>query len=549
MNRIERNKKKIFNKKNILSASVKLSMFICVHLWLILLLSCQPAPTDLRAFAPAETLVYLETGNLAKTLNALTENEIFTKLAASQKDFSALENVQFAVAVTGFETAEKQVTDEQAILNFKPRFVAVADTHTWQFQTVSLVKNKLGEFVGGIYGGEVNLEISDKNGGRWFEWTARDGRKAFAFVQNSLIFFGNDAAAVEKSLAVKRGENDSLLKNENFTGVYQSSDKSLAFGYVSSEGIAQIANIAAAKTAVETSESDAPRSFIARVLPQIAQKSIKEIMWTARKTEQGIEDVFQIRTSPEVSTVLKETIVPTKGNRMNLAEFLPKDVYSATRYNLQNPLVSWRSLFLLAAKQTDELSGKILTVFAGSLFEPYGIADAETFLSAVDSEILTVRFDAEGENAVVLARVKDLETVKKSIAGISLKKTPENVSGSVVWKSEEGENAAAFTKENVLILGNAEQVAKFLQARQSGQNLAKNYVLKKFSESDAVAVTFGRDSVEKVIKVLGKKKTENLQAAASFLTETKFNDRGFERKTVSPFGFIGTILEQFETGN
>ena len=90
--------------------SVKSSVFICVHLWLIFLFSCASKPIDLRALAPAETLVYLETNDLAKTLNSLTDNKAFQELAKDKPDFSAFENVQVAVVVTGFEASEQKVT-------------------------------------------------------------------------------------------------------------------------------------------------------------------------------------------------------------------------------------------------------------------------------------------------------------------------------------------------------------------------------------------------------------------------------------------------------
>ena len=68
--------------------------------------------------------------------------------AATEKpDFSALENIQVAVVVTGFETSEKQLTDESAILNFKPHFVLIADTHHWKMTAVSIVENQIGNFV------------------------------------------------------------------------------------------------------------------------------------------------------------------------------------------------------------------------------------------------------------------------------------------------------------------------------------------------------------------------------------------------------------------
>ncbi len=522
-----------------------LSVFICVHLWIVFLSSCSSPPSDLRSSAPSDTLVYLETNDLEKMLGALTTSKAFQEAAKKTPDFSALKGMQVAVAVTGFEASENQVTTENSVLNFKPRFVAIADTHTWNRYTLQFTENNLGEFVNETYGGEVVLDSTDKNGGKSFVWTAKDGRKVFAFVQDSKIFFSNDETALEKSLAVFRGEADSLIKNESLAKMRDTAKDSLAFGYVSTDGIAQISNLAGVSTAMDATDDDEGRSFIAKVLPQVLRNSAKEIFWTATKTEQGIEDKYSISLMPETSAVVKETLIPATQNQSNFAEFTPSDIFGATRYNLQNPQIAWRSLLLVAGKNTDAVSAKILIQFSGSLLEPYGVADAETFLSAVDSEIWTANFDAEGDKSAAIVSVKDGEKLKKSIAEIDFKKPSEKLANAEVWKSADSTNAAAFT-ENKLILGEAESVLKCLQAKQNGQNFTKNAAWKKFGESNAVAVTFGKDSTEKVIDVLGESKNENLQMLTNFTTETRFNANGIERKTVSPFGLIGKILEQFE---
>ncbi len=535
------------NKRFYLSLSipfipVNLSVSICVYLWLIFLLSCNSQPTDLRAFAPAETLVYLETNDLGRTLDALTENKAFETLAKNKPDFSALEKMQLAIAVTGFETSQQQVTNENAVLKLKPRFVAIAETHAWNWQTLRFTENKLGGFVNEIYGSEVSLEMIDKSGGKWFVWTATDGRKLYAFVQNSRIFFGNDESAIEKCLVVGRGEADSLAKNgKNF----ENAKDALAFGYVSGEGIAQIANLIGVSTAIEATDEDGGRSFIAGILPPLLRNSVKEIFWTATKTNNGIEDKYSITTAPEVSSVFKEMLVPSNGNQTNSAEFLPSEIHSATRYNLKNPQIAWRSLLLVAAKQTDALSGKFLIEFSGGLLAPYGVSDAETFLSAIDSDILTAQFDAEGEKSVAIVGVKDLVILRKSIAEINFKTPGEKQGNAEIWKSKDGAIAAALT-ENKLILGDAESVANCLQAKQSGRNFTKNELYKTLTGSKSVAVTFGKDdSAEKIVGVLAEMKAENQRVTIYFLTETRFTDKGIERKIVSPFGLIGTILEKF----
>ena len=518
------------------------------HLWLFALLlftSCQTAPTNLRTFAPAGSIAYLEANDLGKTLNALTESGNFQKIAAIKTDFSVLEDVQMAIVVTGFETSEKQVTAEDAVLNFKPQFVAVADAHTWEWQTISLAENQLNSFVKGIYGDDTKLLNEDKDGGRWFVWMAKDGREVFAFVENSLIFFGNNREAIEKCLKVKSGASESLLKNENLTRAYSKNEENLTFGFVTSEGVKQIANYIGVSTALSATDEVAGRSFIASVLPQILQNTTEEIVWTSQKSGGGIEDNYEIFLKKETASVLAETLSAAAQTETNSSEFLPADVSSATKYNLENPLIAWRSLLLVTAKNTDQMSGKILVQFSNSLLESYVVKDAETFLSAVGSDILTARFDADGEKSAAIVTVKDLESVKKSLIDeINFKTPPEKIGNAEIWKSEEDEISAAFV-ENKLILGDSESVLKCLEAKRTGQNFTKNQIYKNFAASKAVAVTFAKDaeSAEKIANVLGKAK-ENANFSMNYLTETSFTNNKIERKTVSAFGLIGTILEQ-----
>jgi hypothetical protein len=500
----------------------------------------------LRTLAPAETLIYLETKDLSKTLDALTENKNFQEAAKTKPDFSALENVQFAVVITGFEASEKQITAENSVLNFKPHFVAVADTHAWNWQTISLTENQINSFVKETYGDEASLEKSDKNDGKWFAWTAKDESKVYAYVADSQIFFGNDAAAIEKCIAVKRGEADSLLKNESLSRAHAaSSENNLAFGYVSPEGVAQISNLAGVSVASDASEEAEGQSFIARVLPQILQKTTREIVWSAQRTGGGIEDKLSISLTAETVSVVKETLATSAENKTSSADFVPSSAFSVTRYNLKNPLIAWRSLLLVTAKNTDAMSGNLLIQFSGKLLESYGIAEAETFLSAIESDIITAQFDAEGEKSIVIATVKNAELVKKSLSEINFKAPPEKQSNAEIWQSEDKTSSAAFI-ENKLILGDAETVLKCLEAKQNGQNFTKNARFQKFIESNAVAVTFARDldSAEKIVEVLGDAKDENKKFITDYLTETRITEKGIERRSVSDFGLIGTILEQ-----
>jgi hypothetical protein len=249
----------------------------------------------------------------------------------------------------------------------------------------------------------------------------------------------------------------------------------------------------------------------------------------------------------EINSTFKEIFSPNAEIQTNSAEFLPSDVFSVTRYNLKNPLVAWRGLLLAMGKNTGVLSGKILAKFSNGLLESYGVSDAGTFLSQIDSDVLTAQFDADGDKSVVVVSVKDAEKIKKSISSeINFKTAPEKHGNADVWHSEDNQIAAAFV-EDKLILGDGEMVSKCLQAKENGQNFTKNAAFQKFNESKSTAFTFAKDtdSAKKIVEVLGNAKA-NENATTAYTTETRFTEKGIERRSVSAFGLLGTILEQLE---
>ena len=167
---------------------------------------CSSPRTDLRTVLPGDALVYIEAKDLHAVVTALSEVEAFRTAAAQPVNADVLEGIELAVAVTGFETTEQRLNDEASVLNFQPRFVVAAETRLWNFQVISFAEQSLGSFINEVYGGEVLLETTGRHQGTYFVWTAVDGRKAFAYAEGSLLFFGNDESAIERALAAKRGD-------------------------------------------------------------------------------------------------------------------------------------------------------------------------------------------------------------------------------------------------------------------------------------------------------------------------------------------------------
>jgi len=509
----------------------------------------KPTMVDLRSFAPQETLIYLESNSLGKSLRALTENESFRENSSVGKDLSVIDGIQIAVAVTGFKANEKKDASGQSTLNLKPEFVVIAETRAWSWQINSIVENNINSFVQRVYGDGVKFSKVKKNGEKWHIWTARDGRKTFAVISDTQIFFGNSEDGINKCLFAKSSNND-LRKNESLSYERENAVDSLAFGFISTEGVKRIADLVGVTVAIEKSEDEAARGFISSVLPQILNNTTKEIIWVAEKGAKGIEDKITIKTKDEVSGILNETLVSVNSRGSNIYGLLPGDAVSVTRYNLKNPQLAFRGLLLVVAEKTDLVTRRLLGAFSNSLLEPYGISDAEAFLSGVDSEILTAQFDDDGERSLVIVKPKDLAKIKQSITDkIDFSAQPEMRSGAEIWQASDKILTVALVKD-VLILGDSESVNKSLSMNLKSQRdneLTGSHFFRDMQLSSAVSATIKKDTetTQRVLKVLGKPKSNAKGKTSYSLVETRFNKLGVERKYISDFGLIGTILELF----
>ncbi len=502
-----------------------------------LCLSCGSQPTDLRLLVPADTIVYLETNDLAAALQPIIDSKPFAQAARSKPDFSALNGVQLAVAVTGFNTTEEKLTDEYSVGRIQPNFVAIADTHAWNWQAVAFAEQKLGSFVANIYHSEPTAEKYDKNGGKYFTWTAEDGRKAHAFVSGSLIFFGNDEKAIEKCLAVKRGEAESIAKT-----VRPYDPATLASGYVSTDGVAQMAALAGLSIASLTSDNEEVQKAVAVILPQLIRGTVKDISWAATRHAQGYEDRFTFGGTNETSMILSETFASTARIDAEMFQFVPNTAVSVTLYNLDKPNIAWRSLLLTSQTKVDSFGAMMIGEFSNAFAEPYGVIDAELFLSGVGSNIVTLRTDPEGDMPALIALITNDEAVRRSLAP-DLK--PDNsISSSIGFEVlRDGDTMTVFAGKFV-ITGDSEAVTAAILSRSARTNLSSATVELFRPGNSASSLSFASGQAALIADLFSEKRTDEPMIQTFAITETRFSRTGIERRTVSEFGFVGWLATQ-----
>lgn len=501
--------------------------------------SCSSKPTDLRSLAPAESLVYLESNDLEASLKPIIESRAFNEAATRRPDISALKGIQLAVAVTGFETSEVELTDEHSVGRVQPKFVAIADTHAWNYQALAFAEHGLGAFVANVYGGEPELEKTDKHGGKYFKWSADDGRSAHAVVIDSLVYFGNDEPAIEKALAVRRAESDSFAKTGKLT---PATPGTLASGYISTDGVAQIASIAGMGLASQTSDDEDVRLAIAGILPQLIRGTFTDVRWEAQWGKPGFEDKFTIGVNAETAPALAEAFAATPNVEPELFQYTWGKAPSVTLYNLDNPSVAWQALQLVSRSKLDGLASQIVGEFSNEFAEPYGISDAALFLAGTGNSIVSLRSDAEGEKPVLIATIKNAEAMRRAI--VPSLKPDKALSDAYGFEALRDEDSTAVFAGGVILIGDSDAVDACLKSKAGGTSLAASPSLVALFRPQNTAVTLSSDAetAAAVADVLAEKSETN--SSLMTVTETRFTRSAVERRVASELGFIGWLIGQ-----
>src|ERR1044072_2671324 len=262
-------------------------------------LSCrEPQKAELKAYLPNTTLIYLETNDLSKVSGVFTGNRYWQDLSNQSHNYlSFLKNKQAALAVTGFQSGE-----EGTALQVRPDLALVIDTGSSGSQVTATAEKILVELSRWFAAGEGVIEKQTARDAEWMSAPGSDDKKIYAAVSGAVVVIANSEKTLKQCLDLKQGQGESLQLNKELLEAkeqYGAADQ-IAFGYVSAAGVKELSNYLSVSYALKSSENGLTREMVSGILPDIMQKTIGPVAWTARAAPSGVEDTYFIKTEKEL---------------------------------------------------------------------------------------------------------------------------------------------------------------------------------------------------------------------------------------------------------
>lgn len=546
----------------------------------------RPQRIDIAAYAPADSIIYLEADDLPAILAGLTTTDAWRDLAppaglrsdigrvgwlgrlSSWTGIGTAESVvlaraQVAVVVLGFET--EGAGGGAPVM--RPRLALVAETHTGHKRTRAAVVKFAGDFARSLYG-ETKLEQTERDGLTLLNWSQVNGTRSLrAVVSDGYAIVGTDEAAVEACLAVRRGERPAMVADARLAEMRErvgaGGGGALAFGYVPRQAAPRLSEIAAIFLATRVPLDPDVQRGAAIILPQLASRLLGGAAWGFHLNGGAADDRYFLELNDGVAARLSAALESPREQTSDLASLVPSDARQLTRYNFAEPIEAWRGLNAVVSSQVDFTVAPVVVRLLDQQLLPYGIKSPRDFLRAVGPEVATARLDAEGERMALVAAVRD-EAALRALARKDFGNAqPTKIGNAEMFAVDDEETAVAFAG-NYVVTGDAESVRRCLQARASGRTLDTLEAFKRSATKDASVAqphvlthADDREPARAFVTFVARQRgarqrpadaaaLEKSLASLPFASsETRLVADGFERRTRSAFGQFGSLILRF----
>jgi hypothetical protein len=530
----------------------------------------RPQAVDMSVYAPADSLLYLESNDptdiaaaLAKTdawklVDDLTGNQWRTDRNKWSRKFVRWTGIgpissvivtraQLAVVVT-----DLGISQDNESLTVKPEGALLVETHTAASRIKSPVEQALKNFAETAYG-QPTLRRINIDGFEFIEWIAPGGsRQVVATITGTLVIVGNTERAVQKTLAVATQRLPNLKDDRDLKRLRLDlqADQALAFGYVPAKSSGRLLSVA-----VPMLLGRAPgNSEFARLLDSASAKVVASLGWSSMPLVDGIEDRYRIDLQPAMVAKLKESFSCQQADPSSNPK-LPDNFSSVTYYRFQNPMMAWQGLKASVASQVDALSAIFFSSLLKSALLLYGVSEPDKFLGLVDGQVITARLDRDGAGSMLIARMRDQNAMRELlIAGMAFRPMGGK-QNSNLFSNSETEFVAGFV-DGFVAIGSAPDVARYAEqaASTSPDQSSASTRMRATASGGSCVLTYANDSerVRAFVSALvaagrgtalwSRKTEEDLGSMPYSATETNLGEHGIVRVTRSSLGQFSTLL-------
>jgi len=535
----------------------------------------------MAAYLPADCMAFVEADDLVELADGLGSSEAWTKLAAplgarstllpnrwliriarwtgiGSGDVILLARSQFAIVFTGVEETEADAT-----LKIKPLTTLIIETHTTQSRMRSILERHVEDFARAH--GQPSLVQKQIDGVDLAEWSSPDGSRHInlAFV-GTVAIVGNDESSVIRCVDARTGKRPSLLGNQQLEHARAQVDAAGAplFGFVSKAGIKPILQA----WALYLFSSNQNATTIAPIFATTFSNLIEGFAWTSRFTDGRAEDRCFLQLSEGVADKLRGSAVPEDRVPANEIAFVPPDAYSVSVYHFRDVERLWRDVNAVVSSHADVVGAIVARPLLRSLFPPYGINDADTFVSAVGTRLATIRLEDTSPSVLVAGAFDRASLRKLAQQRLGPNAKTETVGDSELMLSSSDNFAASFADDHFLT-GPGDALRRCLQSRAQSQSLAS---VDSFRRSQLlidnslpiIALTFTDDRRPAIsfVELFSPSERSAFSTNASSIEQasrslpyavsvTMLKENGFEWTSRSAFGVFGSLAIRFVPEN
>ncbi len=537
------------------------------------LLWVRPTQVDMSQYAPADSIIYLESNHPLEVAETIAGTDVWKgldKLSGYKETSRRSDWIQRFVAWTGIGPAQSVMlaraqlaivvtqlgtSEEGDTLRIRPEGAAIIETHTAESRIRSPAEQILKALAKMTYG-ESTLRRTTIDGVEFIEWVAPEGgRQIVAAILGSLIIVGNSEAAVQKCLDVTLHRRPSLQQDAELqrTRSQLVRDQSMTFGYAPAGSSARLLSVGVPLMLGRA----AGNSQFERLITASAPKLLGSVGWSSNPYMTGVEDHYLISLQATIVARLKPYFGTGKVNPQ-VQRIMPVDLHSVTYYKFGDPVAAWQNLKTGISSQIDALSAIVFSSLLKSSLLPYGIEEPEKFLAAVNGDILTMRLDENGERSMLIAGVRDSASLHDLVSDKILKKARSvRVGNAEILEDSDAEIAVGFIHEYV-VLGHPLDVRRCADNAISSVMLSEDKLRKMTFfiplSTSANILTYTNDAdrvrsfISAVVALGGAKPLSSadieqmIESLPYSATETTLGERGLERTTRSPLGQFSTLL-------